>query len=268
MKISVIIPTYKPEKYIWDCLESLVGQTFPKSDFEVILVLNGCCEPYKKQIELFIKVKMAEMNVVFVQTDTAGVSNARNIAIDKAKGQFLTFIDDDDYVSPEFLEGLYMTANEETISLCYPYAFKDGMPSVQLKYGLTDAYEQSYKNGCKGLSSKDRKFFSGPCMKLINKSFIQGRRFDVNFRNGEDSLFMFLISDKIHKLALAPRSAVYFRRNREDSAYRMKKSLTDKIENSFNLIIAYTKIYIFNFPKYSFHFYMTRILGAIKQVIV
>lgn len=55
MKISVIIPTYKPKAYLWECLDSLVAQTFAKKDFEVLLVLNGCLEPYRSEIEHILK---------------------------------------------------------------------------------------------------------------------------------------------------------------------------------------------------------------------
>ena len=51
MKISVIIPTYKPQVYLWECLDTVYAQTFSKKEFEVILVLNGCNEPYNSQIQ-------------------------------------------------------------------------------------------------------------------------------------------------------------------------------------------------------------------------
>ena len=126
MKISVIIPTYKPQDYLWECLNSLVAQTFPKEDFEVILVLNGCCEPWKSNIQQYIDARMQGMNVNYIQTDEGGVSNARNIALDFAKGDYVTFIDDDDLISPTYLEELYEKAAPDTVSLCYPYAFNDG----------------------------------------------------------------------------------------------------------------------------------------------
>ena len=50
MKISVIVPTYKPQAYLWKCLDSIYNQTFPKKDYELLLVLNGCNEPYHTQI--------------------------------------------------------------------------------------------------------------------------------------------------------------------------------------------------------------------------
>ena len=98
--ISVIIPTYKPQDYFWECLDSLAAQTLEPERFEVTVVLNGCNEPYKSLIQEHISSGMQHLNVRLVQTDTPGVSNARNMGIDMANGTYLTFIDDDDYVSP------------------------------------------------------------------------------------------------------------------------------------------------------------------------
>ena len=79
--ISVIIPTYKPQAYLWECLDSMVAQTFPKEEFEVILVLNGCSEPWRSEIEDYIARKMQGMHIQFLHTEQGGVSNARNMRI-------------------------------------------------------------------------------------------------------------------------------------------------------------------------------------------
>ena len=266
MKISVIVPTYKPQAYLWECLDSIYNQTFPKLDYELILVLNGCNEPYNTQIKEWL-ARHGDMQVQYVQTDVGGVSNARNIALDRAKGEYIAFIDDDDMVSPCYLEELYGCASPDVVSLCYPYAFNDGDMSVQLPYGITDAYEYCTRRGCNKILSKVRKYFSGPCMKLIGMSFIQDRRFDVRFKNGEDSLFMFLISDKINKVAFTSRKAIYYRRVRTNSAVTTIKSFKDVSINSFNLIKEYTKKYISQIKRYKFCFYITRILGSVKTII-
>lgn len=267
MKISVIVPTYKPQDYLWECLDSLVNQTFSKNDFEVILVLNGCTEPWKSQIEDYIATKMQSMNVNFIHTEQGGVSNARNIALDKAKGEYITFIDDDDDVSPTYLEGLYKLVSEDTISLCYPFAFNDAEPKKQLNnYKMTLQYNNVYCDA-KLPYQKARKFFSGPCMKLIPRSLIADRRFDINFKNGEDSLFMFLISDKFNYVQFAHEDVCYYRRMRENSAYTRKRSVKEKFLNACSLIIAFSKIYFKNMRHYSFTFYFTRVLGALRSVL-
>jgi len=263
MKISVIVPTYKPQAYLWECLDSIYNQTFPKSDYELVLVLNGCNEPYNTKI-LDWRSKHKDLNVQFFQIDTGGVSNARNIALDNAKGEYVTFIDDDDLISTAYLKELYEKATPDTVSLCYPYAFNDGDIEKQLPYSITKAYDYICKHKCKNLSSMARKFFSGPCMKLIPMSFIHDRRYDVRFKNGEDSLFMFLISDKIDKVSFTSKDAIYYRRFRENSACTRSKTKREIIANKMNMIKAYISIYLRKPQKYSLLFFITRLLGALR----
>lgn len=72
MRVSVIIPTYKPQAYLWECLKTIERQTFSKADFELILVLNGCKEPWKSQIDEYISQNMQTTNVNFINTEQGG----------------------------------------------------------------------------------------------------------------------------------------------------------------------------------------------------
>ena len=263
MKISVIVPTYKPQAYLWECLDSIYNKKKKKNEYELILVLNGCNEPYNSQIKEWFS-KHSDLQVQYFQTDEGGVSNARNIALDNSKGDYLTFIDDDDLISPFYLQELYDTVAPDVVSLCYPYAFNDGVIEKQLPYGITYAYDYYMEHKCTSLSSKVRKFFSGPCMKLIPMSFIQDRRFDVRFKNGEDSLFMFLISDKIKKVAFTSKDATYYRRYRDNSAYTRGKTKREIISNKMSMIKAYISIYLKKPQKYSLLFFITRLLGTLR----
>lgn len=265
MKISVIIPTYKPQSYIWECLDSICGQTFPKNDFEVILVLNGCKEPYDGQIREYIS-NHPEVQWNFIQTDQGGVSNARNIALDVAKGEYVAFIDDDDYISPTYLEELYAKSDDKTIAVSNSFAFNDGYPEKLLNYEMTSAFNTYSPNG-RMSSSKVRRFFSGPCMKLISMSFIQGRRFDVRFKNGEDSLFMFLISDKYKYVDFTSSNAIYYRRYREGSAVKSKMNKKYVLKNSFKMMGEYTRIFLSHPFRYSIRRYMKAILGSLHFIL-
>lgn len=62
MKISVIVPTFKPKDYLWECLDSLVAQTLAKDDFGVLIVLNGCLEPYRSEIKAYIAKNKDNLN--------------------------------------------------------------------------------------------------------------------------------------------------------------------------------------------------------------
>lgn len=265
MKISVIIPTYKPQLYLQDCLRSIASQTFPKKDYEVIIVLNGCDEPYKSKITHFISENMSDINVNFIHTTLKGVSNARNIALENCRGEYIAFIDDDDYVSSQYLELLYLKASENTIPLCYPLSFKDGTKNYT-PYLITRDYDKNVKSG-KCNFKKARKFFSGPVYKLIPRQVIGDRRFDCRFSNGEDSLFMFLISDKFQYVDFTSKEAVYYRRIRENSAVTIKRPRFSICINELKRMIIYTKIFFSNPFKYSFNFYVTRMLGAMRTMI-
>ena len=245
MKVSVIIPTYKPKSYIWECLDSLTNQTFSKTDFEIILVLNGCNEPWRSQITTYVNYNMCGMHVKFLQTDIGGVSNARNIALDKAEGDFVTFIDDDDYVSPQFLELMYSIADKNTVVLSNVYAFDDNTPEIQRRYRMTDSYHRLASQGTIKFT-KARKFFSGPCMKLIPMNHIKGRKFDTNFKNGEDTLFMFLISDCFSNVTCSDAGAIYYRRYRIGSAVTTSRSRSEIVRNEIKLLLKMLSIYVFH----------------------
>ena len=264
--ISVIIPTYRPQPYLWECLQSLSAQTLATDQYEVIIVLNGCNEPYYTQIQQFVSEHMSAQRVRLLQTDTAGVSNARNIGIDSALGDYIAFIDDDDYVSATYLQEMQSLTTGDNIVICYPYAFNDGEAQQQLPYRITDAYNQCAGKNNISLNSMARKFFSGPCMKLIPATCIDNRRFDVRFKNGEDSLFMFLISNNIKHLTFTSPQAIYYRRCRNNSA-NFSTSITQRLRNTVRLSIAYTRIYCSNIQQYSLLFYLTRIAGAVRSIL-
>lgn len=265
MKISLIIPTYKPQNYLWQCLESVKNQTFPKNDFELILVLNGCNEPYNSQIRSYISKSLLGYNINYIQINQGGVSNARNVALDYVKGEYVTFLDDDDCISPMYLERLYKLATPEIVSLCYPLAFRDGKFET-FPYRITKQYEL--------LKSKDivpfykaYKFFDGPVYKLIHCKIIGDRRFNPAFKNGEDSLYMFLISDKIRNVKFADKSAIYYRRIREGSATTNKRKRIVIVRNLLCMMKEYSRIYFSDISRYNLSFYITRMLGALRSMI-
>ena len=264
--ISVIIPSYKPGDYFWKCLDSLQNQTLDKSLFEVILVLNGCDEPWKSEIERYIIQHLLKLNIQLLHTDVAGVSNARNIGLDMARGDYISFIDDDDYISPSYLEELLSLSDCETVALSYELAFYDGTTDY-FPYNVTKDYNKYV--GCGKIPFyKARRLFNGPVYKLIPRSIIGSRKFDVSFSNGEDSLFMFLISDCLNSVVFSSKNAVYYRRLRQNSATTAKRSRLDLLNNSLRMINGYIRIYISNPSDYNIRFLITRILGAIKSLFL
>lgn len=252
--VSVIIPTYCPKDYLWACLESLVVQTLSYSDYEVIIVLNGDLSK-AKSISAYID-SHREVNFILLKTETAGVSNARNVGIDSCNGEYITFIDDDDFVSPTYLEELLCKASPNTVSLCYPLSFIDGTDKY-VPYNITDCYHTNVNKN--SLSIDDvRSYFSGPVYKLIHRDIIGDRRYDTRLVNGEDTLFMFEISNRIKQLSFTSRNAVYYRRFREGSATNKNRTTIDHIKSNTLQIREVLKSYFKDPLHYNFGFFASR----------
>lgn len=260
MNISVIIPTYRPQSYIWECLDSLCQQTLDKECFEIIIVLNGEKEPWYEDIQDYIAKQ--NHHIVLLHTKQPGVSNARNMALDVARGEYITFVDDDDYLSPSYLEELLSVASPTNIALSNSIAIDESLSPIE------SVYEQAYRRLSQQGNmpfQRARKFFSGPWMKLIHRDMIGSRRFDIQFKNGEDALFMFLISDRFQTVSFTSPKAIYYRRMRSNGAHAM--SISQTWCNAMRLMRAYSSIYWTHTREYSFRFYFTRLLGAIHQII-
>ena len=262
MQISVIVPTYKPQNYLWQCLDSLDAQTLDKRLWEVIVVLNGCGEPWKSEIEQY-QTEHPTLPLRLIQTDEAGVSNARNIGIDHATGEYITFMDDDDYVSPTYLEELAKIADRDTIAASYTIGFSDEQPYIP--YYLEKEYNHRAKAG-KQPFCKAKKYFGGPCMKMIHRDIIGEQRFDTRFQNGEDSLFMFAISPKIQYIRFTDTNAIYYRRFRSGSA-SLGQQRGKAFKNRLHLMHAYHRLYWGHPAQYLFRFYITRLIASLHAII-
>lgn len=266
MEISVIIPSYKPGKYLWECLDSLSKQTLSNDKFETVLILNGCCEPWKSRIDTWI-ASHPEMNINFIQTDTPGVSNARNIGIEAAKGEYIAFIDDDDFVSPQYLAELLKVSSKECVGLSDSRSFHDGERVFSTNYYLHNVFDNCSKSSSSTLF-KARSMFNGPCMKLFHKSIIGDRRFNKKFANGEDNLMMFNISDKIKRIKFTSQAAVYYRRIRENSATTRYRTKWQIAKNTVHLMKQYIICLSKNPLDYNAAFVLSRFAAEIKSVIL
>ncbi len=132
--ISIIIPVYNVENYIEKCVKSLLEQTY--HNIEIILINDGSTDNSGAVCDSLAKT---DSRIVVIHQDNAGVSAARNAALDIMKGDFVTFIDSDDYVDSYFIECLYnaLTKNNADISTCGHYRVEfDG--SLKKIYHLSD----------------------------------------------------------------------------------------------------------------------------------
>ena len=106
--ISIIVPVYNVEEYVKRCVESILSQTY--RDFELILVDDGSTD---RSGEICENLKKEDGRILVFHQENSGLSAARNRGLSEAKGEYITYIDSDDYVDEAYLEVLYSLASKE-----------------------------------------------------------------------------------------------------------------------------------------------------------
>ena len=106
-KISVIVPVYNVEEYLDVCLDTIIMQTF--KDFEVICVDDGTQD---SSGEILDKYALFDKRIKVIHQENKGLSGARNTGVEAANGEYIMFVDSDDYISPLMLENLYKNVKQ------------------------------------------------------------------------------------------------------------------------------------------------------------
>ena len=113
--ISVIVPIYNVEQYLEKCIESIISQTY--KNLQIILIDDGSND---KSGKICNKYAEKDKRVVVIHKENAGVSEARNTGLDNAKGEWITFVDADDWIEEEYCQRLYNLVIETNsdVALC------------------------------------------------------------------------------------------------------------------------------------------------------
>ena len=146
MKLSIIVPVYKVEEYLGECVDSLLSQTI--DDYEVILVDDGSPDNSGKIADEYAAVNPDMIRVLHI--DNGGQGRARNFALDIAKGDFVGFVDSDDWVTHDMYEKMYTRAAEtgaDVVVCDFMERFADGRESM-LPASLQDNWLGSAGSSC------------------------------------------------------------------------------------------------------------------------
>ena len=250
--------------YIWECLDSLCRQTLPKDEFEVIVVLNGERDPYFSQIEYYARQHEDSLDIRLLYSEKPGVSRARNMGIYNALGDYISFIDDDDWVTPNYLFNLLTEAEAATI-VASNVALIDESTGEPMDYFLTDAY-----NCVAGIEHPSffaaRSFLSPPVCKLIPKAVIADDRFPVDFSLGEDSIFVFTISKRLKRIKFTDKDTIYYVSYRTTSASRRHYSYWFRVKLALRTSLKYFSIYLKSPLDYDFIFFLSRIAATLRKL--
>lgn len=177
-KVSIVIPVYNVEKYIRECLDSIINQTY--KNLEIILVDD---ESKDKSGIICDEYAIKDSRIKVVHKKNGGAASARNIALDLLTGDYISFIDSDDYVASQYIEYLvkYLEQNNADISICSYYdLYTDNMIQYDLA-NKTFTKKQYLENFLRDWTSGIlwNKLFKKELLEHVR--FIEGRRIDDEF---------------------------------------------------------------------------------------
>lgn len=114
MKFSLIIPVYNVEHYVERCLRTCMNQNVPESEYEIIVINDGSTD---NSLDVVKRISKESSNIVVFSQANSGLSNARNRGLSMAKGEFIWFIDSDDYISENCLNDLYEQLKQHDLDI-------------------------------------------------------------------------------------------------------------------------------------------------------
>lgn len=203
--VSVIVPVYNVEKYVAQCIESVLNQTY--SFFELILVNDGSTDSSAEICESYSSHK----NVRVFHKENGGLSSARNFGIKYAKGEYLTFLDSDDYISSEYLADLVfaLEASGTKIAMCKYTRKKNDFTRIKSNVDVL----QSDIVLKKILYQNEQELYSvAACAKLYKKSLFNELRYPEGKIN-EDMFVICEIMKNVEKVAVCHQKDYYYRVN-------------------------------------------------------
>lgn len=203
--LSIIVPVYNSAKYLERCVNSLLAQTY--HDLEVLLIDDGSTDDSGTLCDAF---SSADSRVRVIHKYNGGVSSARNTGIEAAKGQFLAFVDSDDYCAPDMYEKLFAKMSDDVDIVQCEY---------MLDYGDSQIPEALYDVSENDKISTIRQFLlsglGGLCCSIIVRQDLIHRH-DLSFpeylTSGEDFWFMLRLLANAKKLTRVPEPLYYYNR--------------------------------------------------------
>lgn len=222
--ISVIIPVYNVEKYLEECVESVLTQTY--KNIEIILVDDGSTD---SSGEICDSYALQNSNVQVIHQLNAGLSDARTAGLKKAIGKYVYFLDSDDYIAADALEKLCMIAENDSSDIVFfdAHSFIDENRDSKMKQTYLRAHKYQSNAGFLVFEQMQQyeEYHSAVWAMLLKREFILKN--SISFISGiyyEDMAFTFEALCLAKKVSQCPE-CLYFRRYRKNSIMTSKKNI-------------------------------------------
>ena len=222
--ISIIIPVYKVEKYLEKCIQSVINQTY--ENLQIILVDDGSPDNCGKICDEYAK---KDHRIEVIHKSNGGLSDARNKGLEIAKGEYIGFVDSDDYIEADMYEVLYNLLKQYNadVSICNFYTVSQGKISIKNADNGINEY-----NRIEILKEilLDRNIQSYAWNKLYKKELFDEIKYPIG-KKYEDIGTTFYSLEKCNKVVVTGKSEYYYI-NRQDSIVNnvTESTITDYIE--------------------------------------
>lgn len=207
--VSIVIPVYNTQDFIEDCVKSVMNQKMETSRLEVLLINDGSSDGSDL---ICRKLSKQYSNIVYISKENTGVSDTRNVGIEKAQGKYIMLLDSDDYISEETIPELVRFFDdhyEEVDLVTYPiYWDREGRISLHSRY--------SKKNYDKGTGIYDLNEYPGLNQSTVNiilkNRFEDNLLYDTTMKLSEDQNFNTCILMRKNRIGFVEEAAYYYRR--------------------------------------------------------
>ena len=236
-KISVIMPVYNVEEYLNECLDSVTQQTL--KDIEIICIDDGSTD---NSLKILNEYAQKDPRIKIITKKNEGQAIARNIGIKEAQGEYVAFVDSDDFIEPDMFEKLYSKAKDNNLDLAMckiaTYDNQTGEIKDNVWYYMLGVFRDFEKDI---FTHKDTKEFTcnisvTPYNKIYKNSLLKEN--DILFPEGlifEDEKFFFDTYLRAKKVSIVDEFLYYYRVNRKGSTVDISK------ENDYSDIIPISK---------------------------
>lgn len=270
VKISVIMPVYKVEKFIGKCIDSLLGQTF--TEWELIAVDDGSPDSSGKICDEYAE---KDSRITVIHKENGGAPSARNAAIPKARGEYLYFMDSDDWAEPNMFEEMYKLARENNAQLVVSGYY------IETYFNDTEYYSQEQALPSRIFKNKDEfrdyayKMFDknllyAPWNKLFLREYVVDN--EIRFKNTfwDDFPFNLDVIKDVERVVLTENKYYHFIRARKDSeTAKYRPDMYEKREEEHVWMITLYKYWGINDEKSRemiHRRYIERVIGCVENV--
>ncbi|WP_342542136.1 glycosyltransferase [Paenisporosarcina sp. FSL H8-0542] len=229
--ISIVVPVYNSEKYLFDCIESILNQSY--SNIELILVNDGSNDCSLEICQMFVE---SDNRVKLLSKKNSGVSDTRNLGIKESKGEYITFVDSDDMLKNQAIEIMYeeIKMNQTDLVVCnfeYDYSGIRVKKIARITEGIYSVNSLSDKLIDDGTMSG---ILFGSVWSCLYKTSII-RDFNIRFVSGvkynEDGIFNLAYLQKC-KIVKVKNEHIYIYRNNEQSVTKMINLMENKFTSA------------------------------------